>query len=325
MRLRPSSPWLRALLLAFVALPGTARAQGGATNDGALFLLLPVSARSVSMGQAVSASDLGGESVWWNPAGLASTSRVELLLHHSQSLIGTGDAFSVVVPARLLGVFALSASTVNFGEQELGGGPGGGTGLLVPRSFVFAATYATVLTSWLRAGLSYKLVQMRADCSGACQDFDSFSSSTSALDFGMQWAPADSSPLAVGVAIRNVGPKLQVIDTEQADALPTRLHLGLNYRVRGLERAVMDTRWHITAEVLDRLRISRPLFRAGTELRYQERFFLRGGYIFEEGGGPSLGGGLIAGRVSIDIARILTGLSADLGEPPTYISLRYRF
>jgi hypothetical protein len=249
----------------------------------------------------------------------------EILLHHSQSIIGTGDALSVVAPFPLLGVFALSASTINFGEQELGDIPGSVTGVLVPRSFVFAASYATALGSWFRAGLSYKLVQMRADCSGACQDLESFTSSTSAVDVGAQFSRQSVFPLAIGAAVRNVGPRLQVVDTEQADALPSRIHLGLDYRWLALERSVKNTQLHLTLELVDRLKVSRPNIGMGTEISYEDRLFFRAGYLFEEGSGASLGGGIRAGNLVIDISRILGGLSADIGEPPTHISLRYRF
>src|SRR3712207_8373266 len=46
--------------------------------------------------------------------------------------------------------------------------------------------------------------------------------STSALDLGAQFAPSPTSPIAVGVAVRNVGIRLQVENPEQADPLPTR-------------------------------------------------------------------------------------------------------
>ncbi len=332
MRLPPSDgrlnrPWLclTRTLLAAALLTNSAAAQNSGGGDGALFLLIPVGARSAALGEAVSATSLGGESLWWNPGGLGELTRAEVLLHHSQSIVGTGDALSLVLPFKLIGVFAISASTINFGEQELVDSPGGAIGILVPRSFVFAATYATTLRGRLHAGLTYKLVQMRADCSGSCQSAEAFSASSSALDLGVQLAGSDTRPLAVGFMIRNVGPRLQVVDNAQADALPSRVHLGIDYRVTAWESSVKDTKLHVKAELVDRLKVRKPSLRIGTELRYQERLFLRGGYVFDEGAGASLGGGIIAGNLVIDIARVLGGLSADIGEPPTFVSLRFKF
>src|SRR5215217_7098097 len=110
-----------AALLALAARPDHARAQGGPAEDGALFLLLPVGARAVGMGQAVVADQPGSEAVWWNPAALARAEKRELAIHHSQSLVGTGDALTLVVPSSVLGVLAVSANIFNYGEIPLTG------------------------------------------------------------------------------------------------------------------------------------------------------------------------------------------------------------
>jgi hypothetical protein len=311
------------LLASILGFASTAGAQG--SGEGALFLLLPVGARATAMGEATAATPPAGDAVWWNPAGIAGVIRAEVLLHHSQSIIGTGDALSFVAPFPLLGVFAISASTLNFGEQELGDGSGGGIGILIPRSVVLAGTYASPIGPWIRAGITYKLVQLRADCSGACQNVESFNASSSAIDIGVQFSRPDHLPVSVGVYLRNAGPRLQVVDTEQADALPTRVHLGVDYRVTPLEKVVPNTRLHVAVELQDRLALDDRLVKVGSELRYHERLFLRGGYLFRDGSGASVGGGIVAGNLSIDIARLMGGLSTELGEPPTFISLRFRF
>src|SRR5215208_1660606 len=111
---------LAAVVTAFGA-PPRAGAQGGLAEDGALFLLLPVGARAVGMGQAVVADQPGGEAVWWNPAALARAEKREVAIHHSQSLVGTGDALTLVVPSSALGVLAVSANIFNYGEIPLTG------------------------------------------------------------------------------------------------------------------------------------------------------------------------------------------------------------
>jgi len=53
---------------------------------------------------------------------------------------------------------------------------------------------------------------------------------------------------------------------------------------------------------------------------------VRGGYVWQQGGGiasgPSLGLGLASRRVQLDLARIFEDFSSALGKPPTYISVR---
>jgi hypothetical protein len=300
-----------------------AHAQEGVATEGALFLLLPIGARAVGMGQAVVAESGGSEAVWWNPAGLARADRFEGAIHHSQMFAGTGDAVSVLLPFSLLGVFALSADIVNHGEQETTDEQGT-IGTIFPRSFVFAGTYGTAIGTRLAAGVTYKLVQVRLDCTGACPDPGAFSATTTALDLGVQYEPRPEVPVTIGVAVRNVGVRLQVNDGDQADPLPTRLHVGASYRLPPFQQ-FQDTEVRLAADLVDRLEVSGPSARMGAELVYQRRYFLRAGYVLEDGGGPAIGAGIASGGLVVDISRVMSGLSVDAGEPPMHLSLRYQF
>ena len=312
-----------AAALVFGGAVGDARAQGAVATEGALFLLLPVGARAVGMGQAVVADRGGSEAIWWNPAGLGRVDAFEAAIHHSQTLVATGDAVSLVVPFSLLGVFAASADVVNFGEQEITD-PTGPVGTLLPRGFVFAGTYATGIGARLTAGVTYKIVQLRFDCTGLCPNLESISARTSALDLGVQFEPSDALPVTVGVALRNVGVRLQLKDSDQADPLPTRVHVGAVYRLPRFE-GFEDTEIRVAGDLVDRLQVASPSARFGAELIHQNRFFLRAGYVVDEGGGATIGAGVATGGLLIDIARVMGGFSADAGEPPVHLSLRYQF
>src|SRR5262245_53435422 len=93
----------RWLLPMFLCAGTSLQAQGSA------FLLRPVGARAVGLGQAVVARHDGSEGMWWNPASLASATRREVSIHHSQDFFATGDALTLVVPAARTGVFSLAA------------------------------------------------------------------------------------------------------------------------------------------------------------------------------------------------------------------------
>src|SRR5215208_1629973 len=134
-----------AAVVTALGAPPRAGAQGGLAEDGALFLLLPVGARAVGMGQAVVADRPGSEAVWWNPGALAHADKRELAIHHSQSVVGTGDALTLVIPSSLLGVFAISANILDYGDQPVTDPQQNEVGNIVPQSFVYAATYATTV------------------------------------------------------------------------------------------------------------------------------------------------------------------------------------
>jgi hypothetical protein len=297
------------------------------TTEGAPFLLLPVGARAVGMGQALVADQPGTEAIWWNPAGVARSERREVAVHHYQTIVGTGDAVSILIPSSLLGVFSASLYALDFGTEQVTDSLGTQIGSIVTRNIVYGATYATPIGARINAGITFKIVQLRIDCSAGCE---SQSGTSSALDFGAQYDLGFVAPVSIGVAVRNMGAPLQVNDSEQADPLPARIQIGVMYRVPGLERYARETELHITGDVLDRLKMESPAPRVGAALSWRQRAHLRGGYVFEsanseESAGPSMGLGLATSNLRLDIATIFEGFSTDAGRRPTYVSLRYLF
>ena len=316
--------------IALLSLVGTtASAQpSGLTTEGAPFLLLPIGARAVGMGQALVADPEGGtEALWWNPAGLARSERREVAVHHYETIIGTGDVVSILIPSSLLGVFAISLYALDFGDSPVVDSSGTEIGSLLTRNVVYAATYGTPIGGRMSAGITFKIVQLRFDCTAGCP---SFSGTTSALDVGAQYDLGFLVPMSVGVAVRNVGAPLQVNDSDQADPLPARIQIGVLYRVPGMDRYAPETELKLTGDVVDRLNMESPAPRVGAELSWRRRAHLRGGYIFEsarsaESAGPSMGLGLATSNLRLDIATIFEGFSTDAGKRPTYVSLRYLF
>lgn len=330
MRRRRSERLVRfAVLIAAVAATVSDLAAQLAT-EGAAFLLLPIGARSVALGQAVAAEQPGTEAVWWNPAGLARAEKTELAVHHYQTIVGTGDAVSILVPSDLLGVLTASAYLLDIGEQEVTG-PGGITiGQILPRFLVLAATYATPIGGRVNAGLTYKIVQFRVDCSGVCAGVPTLSSTGSAIDAGIQYSVPIDAPIWIGVAVRNLGPRLQVKDSEQADPLPTRLQVGATYLVTPLERYARHVDLKLNADLIDELSFESPSARIGADIGYRKLAWFRAGYVFKEFEsseqfGPSIGIGLALGKLHLDFARLFDSFSSGVGDPPTYLSLRYLF
>lgn len=323
----------RSALLALLLASSAAGAQGGLSTEGGLFLLLPIGARAVGMGQAAAATVTGSEAVWWNPAGLAASDKREAAIHHSQSLLGTGDALSVVVPSQLLGTLALSLDVLSFGEFPLTDSlnPNGELGTIIPRNVVYAVSYASGIGRRLGIGLTFKVVQLRFDCSGACPASTSYTATTSAIDFGFRAQLSKSQGSALGLALRNVGLPFQVNDSQQADPLPTRIQGGFAYSIPirlpadGGSTGAVDVL--LSADVLETVRLDAHSVRGGAELAYERRLFLRGGYVYEEGdgGGPSIGLGVVAKNFVLDLGRVVGGLSAEQGQSPTHLSLRFLF
>ena len=131
--------------LAALAAPSFSAAQdGGTPSEGAEFLLLPVGARAVGMGGAVTGMRGIGELVLWNPAGIAGMTDRRLLFNHSESAFDTrSDVLSLAWPFRSIGTFALTYYLVDYGELTSTDPGGNVTGTINFRNQEFLLTYAT--------------------------------------------------------------------------------------------------------------------------------------------------------------------------------------
>lgn len=298
-------------------------------QNGALYLLVPFGAHAVGQGEAVVAdSTLGTEALWWNAAALARIGKKELAVHHSQTLVATSDMLTFAVPSRVLGTIAASAYLVNYGDQSATD-PVSGTeiGTITNRNYQLALAYATPVGKRLSAGLTYKFVMLRFQCTGICGNIPVISGSTSALDMGAQYVLPTKLPIMLGASVRNLGPALQLKDAEQADPLPRVIQLGGRARlpVHALQQngATLD----VTLDVQSAAALNGAAGGLGLILGYRQVAFLRGGYKLQPGDskGPSIGFGFERGGFALDLARRFDAASAQLGEPPTYVSLRARF
>lgn len=326
----------RAIPLALIVLSvcPSARlpAQDLPVNAGALFLLFPVGAQAVGMGQTAIAAAGRGEAAFWNPAGLATLETNEFALNTATLTAGRTSIVGAYFPSRGIGVVGGAAYLVDYGDQPLNDIDGNTIGRIAARNLELLASYATVLGGSVVFGVNYKLVQFRVDCSGDCRDLPAGHGTTHALDIGGQFQVGEGRPLRIGVAVRNLGFKLQVRNRPQADPLPTRLALGAVYSVRlpPLDGALPDQRFDlkVAADVDSPWgREGESEMRLGFDVGYQRLLRVRAGYAFVEDGlsGPSVGFGLENGSLAVDLARqFLTG-SDLLVENPTFFSFRVTF
>src|SRR6266571_759604 len=301
-------------------------------NAGALFLVFPVGAQAVGKGQTATASAGRGEAAFWNPAGLATLSDDEFALHSASLVAGRSNVLGAYFPSRGIGVIGGALYLVDYGDLERTDLNGNTIARIAPRNFEFLASYATNLTGAVAFGISYKLVQFRVDCSGDCRDFPAGTGATHALDLGGQFRVGPGGPLRIGVALRNIGFRLQVQNQAQADPLPTRLAVGAQYEVRlrpatgrGLDQA-FDVR--LAADVDSPWgQVGQSETRLGVDVGYQQLVRVRAGYAFVQDGlsGPSVGLGIESGSLGVDLARaFLTG--SDLqADSPTFFSFRVTF
>ena len=320
------------LLAVAMLLPlpsGRLAAQAGAStgSEGALFLLLPVGARAVSLGRVVTALE-SPEAAFWNPAGLAGVDANQVVLFRGDHVAGTASAFSGVWAGASAGSLGFSYMLLDAGELDQRDENGNFTGTITIRNHLAVASAATRIFEHLNAGLSFKLIQFRLSCRGICPDAGT-AATTWAVDAGMQANVADR--LRVGAMLAHLGPRLQVRNAEQADPLPARIRVSATYDV---VRAVTDTEelsgW-LGVEIQDRLRdLGSMSVYLGSELRAgrEDAISLRAGYVISEFGqeeGTRVGLGLDYERFELSIAKSLAVSNLTGETEPVHVTFAITF
>ncbi|MEX2466544.1 MAG: PorV/PorQ family protein [Gemmatimonadota bacterium] len=295
--------------------------------EGALFLLLPVGARAVSLGRVVTALE-SPEAAFWNPAGLAGVDENQVVLFRGDHVAGTATALSGVWASSNAGTLGASYLLLDAGELDQRDENGNYTGTITIRNHLAVASAATRLFDHLNAGFSFKLIQFRLSCRGICPDAGT-AATTWAIDAGMQSRIVDR--LRIGAMVAHVGPRLQVRNAEQADPLPARIRVSAMYDV---VRAVTDREalsgW-IGVEIQDRLRDPGSMsIYFGSEVRAgrDDAISLRVGYVVSELGqeeGTRVGLGLDFERFELSIAKSLAVSNLTGETEPVHVTFSIDF
>ena len=319
-------------------------AQSQPLNSGALFLVFPVGAAGVGMGQTGIAAHGTSDAAFWNPAGLATLDVAEFTLHTSSINLTRSSVVSAYVPRPGVGVFGGAVYLVDLGDQPHVDSNNVTIGRIASRNLELLGSFATQLTGSFVLGLNYKLIEFRVDCTGDCTGLPNGRGLTHALDIGGQFTVGGNGGeggVRVGVAVRNVGFKLQVQNADQADALPARFAVGAVYQIvfRPAARPAGPAGENAgsTGDRVD-LRVAADVdspwgragaseMRIGLDVGYRKLVRLRGGFAFVQDGlsGPSVGMGLTSGSIGVDLARTFLTGSDLVVENPTFFSFRVTF
>jgi len=312
--------------------PDRLTAQGLPNNSGALFLSLPVGAEAVGMGQTAVTLEGKGEAAFWNPAGLATMTENEFALQTGSLAAGSSYALTAFFHSQGIGVVGGAVYLLDYGDLDRTDSTNNTIARISPRNFEFLASYATQLGGALTIGINYKLVEFRVDCSGDCREFPNAEGITHGLDVGGQLAVGPEGALRLGIAVRNIGFKLQVNNRDQADPLPAHLVVGALYRVTVRNEAPgaagdrldvrlaadLDSPWGSYGE---------SEMRFGVDVGYQRLVRVRGGYAFVHDGlsGPSVGMGVSSGSIGVELARTFLSSSDFVTDNPTFFSFHVAF
>lgn len=310
-----------------LSVPG-ALAENLQTSSGECckMLLFPIGARRTAMSEAVTALP-SPDAVFYNPSGLAEVDDSHFVLHHAADSRQQVDAFTLLFSPGNLATFGVTYELIDFGDTESTDDVGTVIGTSTTRQHVVIASFATTLVAGLSAGLSYKYFAFRIDCSGQCGRDSDLSAATHGVDLGVQYRPLWLSAARFGAAVTNLGFPLQVINSQQADPMPTRLRVGMSYDVMEHFDSAGPYRLILLVDAQDEnwRNPGSPIPSVGMELSAGDVVFLRAGYGGGEGigSGPAVGVGIVYASFNLGVAKRVS--SSGLGDDPFQLSLDVAF
>jgi hypothetical protein len=315
----------RCLALAFflslpLALPLRAQQSEGGVSEGGIFLLLPVGAKAVALGRAMTALP-GAESVFWNPAGLGDLSGGRVFLYRGDYVAGEGTSASGLVSRAGLGTIGATYHLLDVGEQDLTDEQGNVLGTISVRNHIGVFSAATRFWNLLNVGFNFKFVQFRQSCRGQCLDAG-VTATTYAVDAGLQLTEPAGLPLRLGMMVAQAGPRFQIRNEEQADPLPTRVRASAAYEIIGTFGETERLSMTLIAEVEDRWRDpGSPALYLGSEIGVgveDALLAVRTGYVRGNGeqvNGAAIGVGIGYDSFDLSIAKPLASNITGVSEP----------
>ncbi|MCZ6776609.1 MAG: PorV/PorQ family protein [Ignavibacteria bacterium] len=286
------------------AIHSTALAQPG--KSGLSFLKLGVSARGLSMADAMSAHVTGSSATFYNPAGLPvaqlANSTSQLTVMHKEWIQDTRTEFlgaSALLDEENAIGFSINSTTIS--DIEIRTRPGPSEGTFTARNFSFGASYGRILSEQIRVGITAKFLYEKILIDEA---------SGFAVDIGTQYqTPIEN--LSVGAVLANLG-GMSTLRNEKS-SLPTLLRIGPGYST---ELVNISSDLTLASDLVYVFPENRSYVSLGGELLFSQTIAARAGYRFgSDGRGFTTGIGVQYSIIFVDYA--FAPLSADLGNTHT--------
>jgi len=240
--------FLIALLVVTTAFAGTGKSVG---TYGALELTIPTGAKAVALSESNMAVMAGADAMFYNPAGIAKLgTNMEAQLSHLSYLADIGVSYGAFVSKMGENTIGVSVKTLSFGDilRTTAEDPNG------YQESYFSPKFVTVSASF--AKMFFDRVAFGASFKGISETFVQTSASGYAFDMGVQYKAANM-PLSIGVALKNIGVKMQFAGNDleqlldpvgseegtisenfaavaQAFEIPASLDIGLTYTVANM-------------------------------------------------------------------------------------------
>jgi len=259
---------------------------------GAQELLIPVGARGVALGLNGSLFTTGVDAIYWNPAALCRMDNsVQAMFSQMSYIADINVSYGAIgVSAGDFGTLGFSLKSISFGDIPVTtvDFPDGTGSLYSPTFLTIGATYSKSLTDRISVGVTAALVS---------ESILEMSATGLSFDVGIQYRDLAIRGLQLAVAIKHIGPNMKFTGsnayvTGTADQAALR---GSNTYVDEMASFEMPSNMEIAIGYSPKLDEVNGLtvgatfvnnnylqdeYSAGAEYKYNNMFFVRGGYTF---------------------------------------------
>ncbi|MCL1972696.1 MAG: PorV/PorQ family protein [Endomicrobia bacterium] len=208
------------VLFIFVTLPASSYASSSAGTTPVPFLKYGAGARAAGMGNAFSAVAGGGaDMVYWNPAGIASSTRKEASLMYLSGLEGISYGWASYIMPTLYGNFGAAIQYMSSGDIPGTGINGESLSDFSTYDFALALSYARYYdfgkAGVLDYGANLKYIYSKIDASA----------SAFAVDAGVIFTLSDNVT-SFGAMMQNAGTSIKY--NEESEVLPFVVRTGVS-------------------------------------------------------------------------------------------------
>ncbi len=258
------------LVLLFLVGTGASSLYAGSAGQAtAEVLRLGAGAEHPAMGGAGVASVSGAPALQYNPAGLAADYRMDVDFTYQRMVedinYGNFNFMSELGADEFIG---LGLGYLDYGSVdrvEFSGDILQTSGSFTGMDLVGQAGYGR---RWgnISAGINAKIIRL---------EIDDNAKTARAVDFGLLWRSGrEEYPLSLGLALANLGSKVQGEDDGHEDELPATFRLGLSYDIP----QVLGNNFRVDLDMENQLESGEIGFLGGIQWNPIERLALRTGY-----------------------------------------------
>jgi len=280
------------LLVVATLTPSLAQAQDKRGQTTMKFLSTPLGARATGMGDAMTAIEMGSQSIFYNPAGSAfQTSLFDVSFGNVSWIAGIDYSYTAMTFAPkngLYGVLGFSMMSVDYGDmvETIRDGSERGyveLGTFSPSAMAFGVSYSRAISREFAVGANIRYADITLANGVTALDPNGdvvrqrFDNQTFTVDFGVLYKTGFES-LNFAMSLRNYSSEVTYITDSQE--LPLTFRIGLSMNVLDFTSVNPETHKLLVSVDANRPRDYYEQFMIGAEYGFMDRFFLRSGYVF---------------------------------------------